>query len=56
MLIISKREEVFVFSDIEEDSILSINRGFTAPIKVITDTKESTFLMQHETNRIARYE
>jgi aminopeptidase N len=56
MLIISKKEETFIFENIEPNSILSINRGFTAPIKVISDSTEHIFLMQYETNRITRYE
>lgn len=46
------------FSDIAEKPILSINRGFTAPIKLVTDHTESDllFLMGHDSDSFNRYE
>lgn len=46
------------FSDIAEKPILSINRGFTAPVKLVTDHTESDllFLMGHDSDSFNRYE
>lgn len=46
------------FSDITEKPILSINRGFTAPVKLVTDHTESDllFLMGHDSDSFNRYE
>jgi len=56
MLIVSQERETFTFTGIDTAPILSINRGFTAPVKVMSKNRHSLFLMQHETNNIARYE
>lgn len=46
------------FADINEKPILSINRNFTAPIKLVTDHSESDllFLMGHDSDSFNRYE
>ncbi len=46
------------FLDIQERPILSINRGFTAPVKLVTDHTESDllFLMGHDNDSFNRYE
>ena len=56
MLIISRMQEVFVFRGITSKPVLSINRGFTSPVRVTMEEQDTLFLMQHETNPIARYQ
>jgi aminopeptidase N len=48
----------FVFSDIQEKPIASLNRNFSAPIKLITDHSFSDllFLMAHDSDAFNRYE
>ncbi len=56
ILIISKEKESFVFQNITEYPRLSLNRWFSAPIKVVSEESDHIFLMQHETDWFARYE
>ncbi|MBD3824048.1 MAG: DUF3458 domain-containing protein, partial [Epsilonproteobacteria bacterium] len=54
-LIVSQESETFVFT-CQEKPILSINRDFSAPIKVEFSACENLFLMKHDTNAFSRYE
>lgn len=56
ILIISKQEESFVFHNVTSEPKLSVNRGFSAPIKVSYSNNDPVFLMKHETDGFARYE
>jgi aminopeptidase N len=56
ILIISKSEEKFVFKWINQEPKISLNRSFSAPIRVHCDTIDPVFLMQYETDGFARYE
>lgn len=56
ILIISRLQETYVFKNIVHKPILSINRGFTAPIRVTMTEQDTLFLMQYETNQIAKYQ
>lgn len=56
--ILSKKEQSFVFKDLKEKPVLSINRFFTAPITLdIKYTKdERLHLMKHDSDLFNRYE
>ncbi|MDX1295081.1 MAG: aminopeptidase N [Sulfurimonadaceae bacterium] len=56
MLIISKAQECFVFEGITQMPRVSINRNFTAPVKVLHDRADLEFLMMHESDGFNRYE
>jgi aminopeptidase N len=56
VLIISKTSESFVFENITNEPKISLNRGFSAPIKVFFDDLDSRFLVQNETDGFARFE
>ena len=58
ILIISKEEETFVFEDINDAPILSLNRNFSAPLKVHTNYQadEYAFLMAHDSDEFNRFE
>jgi len=58
ILLISKEEETFVFKNIKDAPILSLNRNFTAPIKVHTaySLEEYAFLMAHDQDEFNRFE
>lgn len=47
-----------VFTDIKEKPIASINRNFSAPVKLVTDHtfEENLFLMAHDSDAFNRYE
>ncbi|MGD9638653.1 MAG: aminopeptidase N [Alphaproteobacteria bacterium] len=51
-------EQVFKFTDVNEAPILSINRGFTAPVKLDVDysAEEYRTLMAHDTDLFNRWE
>lgn len=57
-VLIKAREENFVFEDVSENPVLSINRNFSAPIKTLTNyTREETaFLMAYDTDPFNRWE
>ena len=58
VLIISLEEESFVFEGITDRPILSLNRNFSAPLKVHTAYKseEYAFLMAHDKDEFNRFE
>ncbi len=55
---ISKEQEDFVFENIEEMPIASLNRNFSAPIKINRkqSLEELTFLMKYDQDDFNRYE
>lgn len=55
---ISKAEESFVFEDIQEQPVLSINRHFTAPVQLEVDYRlqDYLFLMAHDSDAFNRWE
>ena len=55
-LIISKLQEEFIFESILSKPILSINRDFSAPIIIESQSSEYAFLMKYDTNSFVRYE
>jgi len=55
-LSISKMQETFLFENLAEEPILSINRDFSAPIIVQEEHVDFAFLMQYDTNSFTRYE
>ncbi len=56
IIIISQEEETFVFQDAVAFSQLSLNREFSAPIKLHVKGVDNIFLMQHDTDGFVRYE
>ena len=56
MLLISQERETFVFEGIDAMPRVSLNRGFTAPIKLQHDRADFAFLMMHESDGFNRYE
>jgi len=58
ILLISKEEETFVFKGVKQAPILSLNRNFSAPVKVHTayGLNEYAFLMAHDQDEFNRYE
>ena len=55
-LLISKEEEIFEFTGLSKNCILSINRDFSAPIIVEQEKTEYSFLMKHDDNSFVKYE
>lgn len=55
---ITQAEETFVFENVPELPVLSINRDFSAPIKVNVNysSQEYTFLMAHDSDSFNRWE
>ena len=55
---LKKENETIIFPNISEKPILSLNRNFSAPIKLITDHsfKDLLFLMAHDSDAFNRYE
>ncbi|MEA3373678.1 MAG: aminopeptidase N [Campylobacterota bacterium] len=56
ILLINARQTDFTFSEITTAPKLSLNRHFTAPIKVDYESADHAFLMRHETDGFTRYE
>ena len=56
MLLVSRERETFVFTGIEAMPRVSLNRNFTAPIKLLHDSADLAFLMMHESDGFNRYE
>ncbi len=58
ILLISKEEETFVFTGIKHEPIMSLNRNFSAPVKVHTSyaLEEYAFLMGHDKDEFNRFE
>lgn len=58
VLLIKNREEKFIFENISHRPILSLNRDFSAPVKI--EWKQSyedmAYLMAHDSNAFNRYE
>jgi len=58
VLLISKEEEHFVFKNIKHEPVMSLNRNFSAPVKVHTvySLEEYAFLMAHDKDEFNRFE
>ncbi len=56
LLHVRKDEEKFVFENIDSKPILSINRNFSAPVKVIHKDTDHAFLMRYDSDGFNRYE
>jgi len=56
LLHVRKENEVFIFKNISSKPILSINRNFTAPIKINFQDNNHAFLMQYDNDGFNRYE
>jgi aminopeptidase N len=56
ILIVSKEKEEFIFEGLASKPYLSINRDFSAPVKIKQIPKEYSFLMKHDKNSFVRYE
>lgn len=56
VLIISQASESFIFENIASEPKVSLNRGFSAPIKVFFDDIDFEFIIQNETDGFARFE
>ncbi len=53
---VREENESFIFENIDSKPILSINRNFTAPIKVIDKDSNHAFLMRYDSDGFNRYE
>lgn len=55
---LKKEKEDFIFENITERPIASLNRGFSAPIKLISDLSfdDQLFLMAHDSDSFNRFE
>lgn len=53
-----KASQTFVFEDIDEQPLLSINRGFRAPVKLLLEYSDAElcFLMRHDTDGFNRWD
>ncbi len=58
LLLISQEEEHFVFENIADEPRISLNRNFSAPIKIHTNysLEDYAFLMEHDSDEFNRYE
>ncbi|MCX6052489.1 MAG: aminopeptidase N [Campylobacterales bacterium] len=56
ILIISKKVEEFVYENMSQKPVLSINRDFSAPIIIEQEENDYAFLMKHDKNSFVRYE
>ncbi|KAL9242811.1 hypothetical protein vseg_016775 [Gypsophila vaccaria] len=58
VLRVTKKEEQFVFSDISEKPVPSLLRGFSAPIRLESDTSDDDlfFLLAHDSDEFNRWE
>lgn len=58
ILLISQESETFIFEGIKSPPIVSLNRGFSAPVKVHTaySLEEYAFLMAHDSDEFNRFE
>jgi aminopeptidase N len=58
VLTLSKGAETFVFADIGEAPVLSLNRGFSAPIKLVTNhsSDDLRFLASHDSDAYNRWQ
>ena len=55
---LTREEQAFVFTGVAERPVLSINRGFSAPIKLVTDLSagELAFLAAHDSDPFNRWQ
>lgn len=55
---LKEKSMTVLFKDISERPVLSINRGFTAPVRLTTDhsLEDLAFLMAHDSDSFNRYE
>ncbi len=58
ILLISDKEQEFIFRDVKERPVPSLLRGFSAPVKLVYPYSEDEliFLMQHDSDTWARYD
>ncbi|MFY7837129.1 MAG: aminopeptidase N [Novosphingobium sp.] len=58
LLVLTEAEQTFAFEGFDALPVLSINRGFSAPVEVIAPvtTEDLVFLAQHDDDPFARYE
>lgn len=58
ILHLRKESETFVFENISEEPVLSLNRGFTAPVKVHStiSNQDLAFMMSHDSDEFNRFE
>jgi aminopeptidase N len=56
LLHVRSENEKFIFENIDSKPILSINRNFTAPIKLIHKDTNHAFLMKYDSDGFNRYE
>lgn len=58
VLSLTKSKQDFTFNNIPEEPVISLNRGFSAPIKLIAPyaREDLAFLMAHDTDAFARWE
>ena len=58
VVVLNKPVARFEFVNIDEDPVISINRGFSAPIKLITDlaARDLTFLAAHDADPFNRWQ
>src|SRR5262249_34121943 len=58
VLTLTKPAETFVFADIGEPPVLSLNRGFSAPVKLITNfcADDLRFLAAHDADPFNRWQ
>ena len=58
VVILSKESATFEFADVDERPVLSVNRGFSAPIKLVTDLSadDLAFLAAHDSDPFNRWQ
>ncbi|XP_010541673.1 PREDICTED: puromycin-sensitive aminopeptidase-like [Tarenaya hassleriana] len=58
ILLVTKKEEEFVFSDVSERPVPSLLRGFSAPVRLETDLSDDDlfFLLAHDSDEFNRWE
>ncbi len=56
ILIVQEGVETFVFTEVEQKPILSVNRGYTAPFKIKQSEADFDFMMRYDSDGFNRYE
>lgn len=59
MLLLKEAEQTFVFTEVDEEPVPSLLRGFSAPVKMTVEgqTEEQlAFLLGHDTDSFNRWE
>lgn len=56
ILIVQEGVETFVFKDVSEKPILSVNTGYTAPFKIKQPEADFDFMMRYDSDGFNRYE